>query len=297
MSLTCIALAAAVALPQPPTTLRLAAGQDCPALRVSTYYPRRVTIYAAGSTIRGFIVMPRASDAARAGNVRLTVARLVAPGGIYGAGPAGYAANVSRGDRVTLDRLVVEDAYRGFNITGSRTVRVASSTVRRIGSDGLTISASADVEASDNRFADFRRRPRSCTFPDGRIVLGTLPAACKAAGGDPTDDHRDLIQVFGGGDRLTFRRNAGEADAQGIGYMGRPTDPPPTRVVVEFNDLRLTHGNGIRWDDCRDCRLRFNRLGRVAGSTRKVVLTAKGAGTVACGNIVADGGAGTEPCS
>lgn len=294
--LACAALPAAIAGARGGERLVLAPGQDCPGLRVSRYFAKRLTIVGRGSTIRGLVVMPSASDASRAGNLRVTDARLVAPGGIYGPGASGYAAHLFRAEGVTLDRLLIEDAYRGAFVSDSRRVRLVRNVVQRIGSDGFTIAGSKGVEASDNRFADFRRRLRSCAYANGSVVFGTLPAACKAAGGDPTDDHADVIQVFAGGDRLTFRRNVAAVDAQGIGYMGRPTDPPPTRVVVEFNGLLLTHGNGIRWDDCIGCRFRFNTLGRVEGSARQVILTAMGRGTVACGNTVADGGAGTGPC-
>lgn len=294
MTLTCIALAAAVALPQPATTLRLAPGQDCPAVRVATYYPKRVTIYATGSRLRGLVVTPLPSDAARAGNVRVVGPRIVAPAGIRGVAASGYAVQLVRAEKVVLDGVTLTDATYGLVAADSVDVSLRRALVTGYRADGVQATRTRRLTITRVRFEDARPDPTRCTVA-GVVTLRLSSRACLALGGDWRDGtHTDAVQLRGVttaliSDVVVRGATAGIVDFRGV------DDPVSTGIRVQRADVAADTPNPIALREAEASEVRDSVVARAPGSAWRATIKA-GPGVLACGNRAEDSTVGTGPC-
>ena len=209
--------------------------QDCSAVSINRYYPKRVTINAGRSVVRGLTVQPGA------GNVRWRSGTLVAPKGKYANAADGYAARIQGGAKdVRFDNVTFTEARMGLVIGAASNVTVADSKLYSYGSDGIHISGAADgVTIVRNEFRDPDPRPTQClvTKDDGtkETIFGMSSRACVAIKGLFRDgDHSDAIQMRNGGKNILIRFNRATGKQQAFSEMRTGGDKPLSNVACSL---------------------------------------------------------------
>lgn len=283
MLATCATLAAILAAAQGGETITLAKGSDCPTVIINRRFPKRVTVNAGGTVVRGL----RVRDG---GNLRWRSGQIRAAKGMIGTGADGYAVHLLRAADVRVDGVVLTDARIGLVADGGQRLTVADSRFWRLRADGINAQKVDGLTITRNSFDESQPLPSSCVTISS-ITFGVAQRDCVGIWTD--GDHPDAIQLRNGVRRVTITFNTIRGQTQGAAQMDGPGDEPLEAAVVEHNDVAVDAYHPITFGNCIDCRIRFNRVVRVPGSAKKARIIA-GPGVIECGNMVQD--AASETC-
>jgi hypothetical protein len=281
---TCASIAAILASAPGGSTIKLSG--DCPAVTIKRTYTPAITIEAAGATVRGLTI--------NGGGVVWRGGTFRAPGGMDMRGPPGYASLIRAGRDVVFDGITFTDANRGLVLDEADNITIKNSHFVALREDGIIAAASRNLEITRNDFLNSQPFPSKCTLGD--TVERSVPRkVCEGRGGTWKDgNHADAIQLRDAIIGALIGWNRIDGNTQGIGQMAAKTDRPMANVKIVGNYVRVGFPHSITLGKCSDCQIIDND---VAGNgAYKTVLRFRPEMTMACGNKVANGGPGREPC-
>ena len=248
---------------------------DCQQVKISRVFPKRVTVNAGGSKVRGLVIT--------GGNVRWRSGSIVAPGGAFASGGSGYGVTLRGAVNVRLDGVLITDANRGIVMDNAKSITIADSRFLKLGADGIIANASQGVQIARNLFAEVLGKPTECSVANA-VQLGLSQRDCLTLGGSWKDGyHPDAVQLRNGMKDVAIIGNVVEGATQGLSQMDSPADAPLERVRIEHNTILTDAGHKATLKKCIDCFIRWNTIRRPEGSTWKAVIL-PGSATV-CGNI------------
>jgi nitrous oxidase accessory protein NosD len=284
ISATCASIAMILASAPGGSAIKLSG--DCPALTITRNFTPAITIDANGATVRGLTI--------NGGGVAWHSGTFRASGGMDMRGPPGYAVLIRGGRDVSFDGTIFTDANRGLVIDKAENIKVRNSHFVKLREDGIIASASRNLEVTRNEFIESQPFPSTCTT-EGEVENRVAKRVCDARGGSWKDgNHADAVQIRDAIVDAVIGWNRIEGDTQGIGQMAARTDRPLANVKVISNYVRVSYPHSISLATCNDCSIIDNDVAAIGKG--KTVLRFKPELTLACGNKVANGGPGREPC-
>lgn len=275
LAATCATLAAIVTTAQPGDTVKLTG--TCGVIEINAQPSGVVTINADRASVAGLRFYGAANISWVGGVIR-------AKSGMGGAAADGYAIHVRGSRRIAVREATVTEARIGAVVLDSDTVTFKNNAFLALRMDGITASLTRGLTISNNRFADFRPNPSTCTSPEGVVTYGVAARDCVGTWDD--GDHPDAVQLRNGVVRAVLEWNQVFGKTQGLTQMATTGDAPLQNVIVRWNHIETSTYHPITLGACNECVIRENVVRRAPGSLVKSIIL-KGL-AARCGNEVQD---------
>ena len=246
---------------------------ECGETTLRNKFPRQVTINAAKAKVKGLRIYGE--------NITWLGGVLLAPEGLDGPGPNGYAVTIRNAQNIRLADALLTDANSGIVMLDSRNVKIEDNRFWRLRADGIIATGSENVGIDRNRFSESLPLPTVCTMSDGSIINGVAKRDCKGKWRDGT--HPDWMQLYNGMKNVRVRWNYIVGEAHGVTTFGNGA--PVEDLLVANNYVASSSYHQISTPNCIRCSITFNKVRR---GTQDRKATIKGADAARCGNDVQD---------
>ncbi len=229
-----------------------------------------VTIEAGETRVMGLRFIDSSGIIWRGGDIR-------APKGRDDNTPNSWGVDIRRSSGLTIENSQISVADHAMVVTDSNGVIVRDSVFTNLRSDGIDLAGTSNVVIENNRFSDFEPKKPTGSRADGTWKDG---------------DHPDAIQIWTTPANrrvtdITVRGNTIVGDTQGINLFG-PKGDGYARIFIENNVLDITYPAAISVFVCDSCRVRGNRISKIAGSPYKATIRFENSTGKACGNAMRD---------
>ena len=256
---------------------------NCGTIEISRQFPATVYIDATKASVRGLRIS--------GSRVQWSGGRISAPGGMDGAGPAGYAVKIT-GQEIQVKSATITNARKGMVIDRADSVTVDRNRFWRLREDGIIARRTSRLTVSYNIFSQSLPRPTRCLLSDGKVVLGVASRNCRGRWTDGS--HADAVQMRDGMTDVTVAGNRVSGETQGVTQMDTAGDLPLRKVIIRENTIVTDGYHRITLTNCVGCAIRRNEVRKALGSTKKAIILPGAASR--CGNFAEDEKRADGPC-